>query len=79
MRVISDGYFDIYVYSNEVFQRHHLPHCHVRSPNGDVIIELPTLNILAGSSLSKRARKLLLENINLICESWNELNPELSI
>jgi len=79
MRVVGDGYFDIYVYSSEVVQRHHIPHCHVRSPNGDVIVTLPTLNILAGISLNKRARNLLLDNYDSLCQVWNELNPELKV
>lgn len=79
MRVVSDGYFDIYVYSGEVMQRHHLPHCHIRSPDRDIVVDLPTLNILVGEFLNKRARTLLLDNLDRICDAWNDLNPELII
>jgi hypothetical protein len=79
MKVISDGFFDIYVYANEVMQPHHIPHCHVLSANGDTVVSLPDLGIIVGKPLSRRARKLALDYIDEICESWNKLNPELTI
>ena len=76
MRVVSDDLFAIYVYS-EAMHKHHLPHCHVRSPDGEIVVILPTLSVLVGGKLSKRAKSLLLENIDQICEAWNKLNPEI--
>lgn len=79
MRVMSDGFFDICVYASEATQRHHLPHCHVRSPNGDVVVALPLLRVLVGKRLPKRARALLLNNLEAICDAWTKLNPESEI
>lgn len=76
MKVVSDGLFDVCVYSNERTQRHHLPHCHVYSPDGDVVVALPSLNIIVGKGLSKRARALLEENLEKIWEAWTNLNGE---
>jgi len=76
MRVLHDDFFVIYVYS-EALNKHHMPHCHVRSPDGDIVVALPTLTVLVGGKLSKRAKNLLLENIDKICEAWNKLNPEI--
>jgi uncharacterized protein DUF4160 len=79
MKVASDGLFTICVYASEATQRHHLPHCHVRSPNGDVVVALPLLRVLAGKKLSNRARSLLLDNLERICDAWTKLNPESEI
>ncbi len=77
MRVVSDGLFIICVYSSEATQPHHLPHCHVRSPDGDVVVALPVLKVIVGKKLSKRAKSLLISNLEKICETWNKLNPEI--
>lgn len=74
MRVIADGYFTIYVYASEVIQRHHLPHCHIRSPAGETVVALPNLTLLAGENLNRRAKTLLYENLEEIYEAWNKLN-----
>lgn len=79
MRVVSDGFFTICVYSDEATQPHHLPHCHVRSPDGDVVVALPILKLIVGKNLSKRANTLLKNNFDKICDAWNKLNPESEI
>ena len=76
MKITSDGFFAIYVYSSETRQRHHLPHCHVRSPNGETVVALPLLRVIAGKKLSKRAKSLLVDNLDRICDVWTKLNPE---
>jgi hypothetical protein len=76
MKVVSDGKFDVCVYSNEKTQRHHLPHCHVYSPDGDVVVALPSLKVIVGKRLSKRALALLEENLEAIWEAWIDLNGE---
>lgn len=79
MKVETDGLFTICVYSNEVTQKHHLPHCHVRSPDGDVVVAIPSLKVIVGRGLSKRAKTLLVGNFEKICDAWNKLNPESEI
>ena len=77
MKVVSDGIFDVYVYPSEAMQRHHLPHCHVRSKDGDIVVSLPTIGVIVGSKLPKRAKDLVIENIDEIFLAWNKLNPEI--
>ena len=78
MKVVSDGILAIYVYSSEAMQRHHSPHCHIRSTGGEIVVALPTLVIIVGGKLSKRAKSLLTENLDKICDAWNQLNPEIT-
>jgi hypothetical protein len=80
MKVFSGANFDIYVYSNEAFQPHHLPHCHVRYRyGGEVLIVLPTLSVIHGKKLKKNDSSLIMENLDAICDAWNRLNPEIKI
>ncbi len=79
MRIISDGFIAIYVYSSEAMQPHHLPHCHVRTPEGNTVVGLPLLRVIVGKGLSRRAKSLLINNLEEICDAWNKLNPEREI
>ncbi len=79
MKVLSYKGIDICVYPAEFAQRHHLPHCHVRWAGREVVVALPTLRLLVGKRLPKGARKLLLTRLDMICEAWNEKNPEYKI
>ena len=78
MRVVQDGFFTICVYS-EATQPHHYPHCHVLSPEGNTVVALPLLRVLAGKKLSKRAKSLVIDNLDRICDAWTKLNPESEI
>lgn len=75
MKVLEVGRFSVYVYY-EVGQPHHLPHCHVRWEGKDTVIALPSLKVLAGESLPKAGRQLLIANLEEIVEAWGELNEE---
>ena len=79
MKVAFTDFIAIYVYSSEVFQPHHLPHCHVRWSNGETVVAIPTLRTIVGKRLPKGTKKLLLNHFNDICKAWNKLNPELPI
>ena len=53
------------------------PHCHIRFGNsGDVIVSLPTFSTLAGNdrAITAEIREQLCENIDFICNKWDELN-----
>jgi hypothetical protein len=76
MKVISDGLFSICVYSNEVFNSHHLPHFHVIWADGSCVIALPTLTQIVGKKLPKQAKKLISDNYDAICSSWVKLNSK---
>ena len=79
MKVASNDFIAIHVYPFEVFQPHHLPHCHVRWKNGEAVVALPTLRLIVGKRLPKGGKELLLSHFNDICKAWNKLNPELII
>jgi hypothetical protein len=78
MKVVSDGFFAIYVYY-ETMQPHHQPHCHIRTPDSDTVVFLPLLKPLTGKGLSRRAKSLLRNNLDELCDAWNKLNPEREI
>ncbi len=75
MKVAFDGIFSVYVYP-EVGQPHNLPHCHIRWADGSSVVALPTLRLIVGTSLPRKAKRILLLNLDLICDTWNELNEE---
>ncbi len=75
MRIASNGKYSIYVYV-EVGQPHHLPHCHVRWVEGETLIELPSLKVLAGMPLPREAKQLVFQNLEEICTQWENLNIE---
>ncbi len=79
MKVFDDAKFSVYVYSDEFTQSHHHPHCHIRWPDGDTVILLPTLTHLAGPHIPKGWKTRIASHIDEICSAWNKLNPEKTI
>jgi len=73
MRVLSDGRFSVYVYS-EIGNKHHLPHCHVRWVDGEAVVALPSLRIIVGSDLPRTAKELIRGNLEEIYAKWLEIN-----
>jgi len=55
-----------------------MPHCNVRWPEDNAQVALPSLNVLAGT-LPPAARRLLEDNLDSICDKWDELNPRRTI
>ena len=78
VRVAHRGRFSIYVYA-EQGGRHHLPHCHVRWPDGEAQVELPNLAWLEGDTLPATARRLVEDHVANLVAAWNRLNPERTI
>ena len=78
MRVLGDGTYSIYVYP-ETGQPHHWPHCHVRWADDETVVQLPLPMVIAGPPLPKNAKLLLIENLEQICNAWNNINPERAI
>jgi len=76
MKVLVFNNYKIYIYPDDC-QQHHLPHCHIRIKNTDVsVLALPMLNVIVGQSIEKRLRFFLEENIDYLCNKWDELNPD---
>jgi hypothetical protein len=57
MKVLQVGKYAVYVY-REVGGSHHLPHCHVRWPDGSIVVALPSLDVIAGGHLPREAREI---------------------
>lgn len=74
VKVAQRGRYSVYVY-DERGERHHRPHCHVRWPDGEARVALPTLELLAGDDLPAAARELVEEHAVDLHEAWNRLNP----
>ncbi len=75
MKALDGGWFAVYVY-REIGNRHHLPHCHVRWSGHESVVILPALNRIAGAELPRVLRRALVVEIDIICNAWNEINPE---
>jgi hypothetical protein len=77
VKVVSDERFIVYVY-DEYGVRHNRPHCQVRWAGEDAQVALPSLDVLAGV-LPRAALRLLEDNLDTICDKWDELNPRRTI
>jgi hypothetical protein len=75
-KVLDNGTFRVYVYANDD-NPHHLPHCHVYWDGDDQasVVSLPELDVLAGDSLPRKARRYLEANLDELVEVWQRLNP----
>lgn len=66
-----------------VYADDHLPpHFHVRTPDGEALVEIATLSILKGSlpaSTRKPALEWAEENQTVIAAEWNRINPRFPI
>ena len=72
------GGYSVYVYY-EGGQPHHLPHCQVRWPDRNCQLELPTLRLIAGPDVPRKVREYILEHMDEVIATWNELNPEQTV
>lgn len=78
-RVHAIGSTEIWVYFDDTKQ-HRAPHFHAVSPHGDAVLEIPTLNRLAGNMKVKTLNKVIKwaekeEAALLLKAKWNECNP----
>lgn len=78
VRVATRGRFSVHVYA-ETGQPHHLAHCQVRWAGHSTQVALPTLDVIVGDKLPRRAWQLLEDSLFEIIAEWNRLNPERSI
>lgn len=64
--------FRILIYDND----HPPPHCHIRRSDGtETRVAIPSLKILTGCALSKTEKATLLDQIDELCDKFDELNP----
>jgi hypothetical protein len=74
VRVVQRGRFSVYVYA-EAGQPHHQPHCHVYWRDGESVVDLVRLSVLAGQPLPPAARELIRDHLVDITNAWTLLNP----
>jgi len=74
VKVVERGRFRVYVYA-EGGRPHHAPHCHCYWGDGDAMVDLDTLAVVAGDPLPKGAAALLREYVAEIKAIWTALNP----
>ena len=74
MKVIEGDNYDVYIYPND----HPPPHCHIRyCDEEESVVGLPLLNHLNGVKVIRKVHKELINNIILLSEKWEELNPDI--
>jgi hypothetical protein len=78
MRAVDGDGFAVYVY-REFGERHKLPHCHIRWPDTETVVSLPSLNVIAGPTLERAIKGFLIEHLDEICDAWNSINPEAKV
>jgi hypothetical protein len=72
--VHREGPYKIIVHP-EGTPRHKLPHCHVRGPQGETVVALPTIRPIAGPPLPREGRELVEKHYQATVAEWNRLNP----
>jgi hypothetical protein len=74
VKVAQRGRIGVDVYPEEG-QPHDRPHCHVYWPDGETVVALDRLEILAGMIPPAAALKLVRDNLSAIKQAWMLLNP----
>ena len=76
MRILEINGYKVYIYYNDCKQ-HNLPHCHVRyKDEKEWVLLLPTLDVIIGGKLKKKIKNYLADNLDYLCNKWDELNPD---
>jgi Domain of unknown function (DUF4160) len=70
------GKYSFYVYFQESGQPHKYPHCHVRWPDDECVLQLPLLSRLAGPLPPRDVLDYVIQHLEEIIELWNRLNPD---
>lgn len=70
--LVGEG-FKIKVYEND----HPKPHCHlIRNDESVTILNLPSLSVRHGAALSRKERQFVIENLEEICEAFDNRTPK---
>jgi hypothetical protein len=71
MNIGTNG-FRIIIRGNE----HPYPHCHVRWKDGtESYVLIPSLQVLFGKKLTKAVEKMLLDNLDALCDEFDRICP----
>ena len=66
------GAYRVYVYREKGVRRHVI-HCHVYWPDGSCVVDIDTMELLAGAD-DARARQIVRDYLDAIVAKWNEVN-----
>ena len=68
MRILTSNGFAVYIYDDE----HPPPHCHVIFNNDDeVVVGLPFLECWYGKTITKKVKRYLEDNLEILLETWD--------
>ena len=71
MKIIESRNFKVYVFPND----HPPPHCHVIFNDGsEICVGILFIDSWYGGKISRKVRKVLLENIDELANAWDILN-----
>nr|WP_158258611.1 DUF4160 domain-containing protein [Rhodopila globiformis] len=80
-RLHTIGNVQIRVYPDDT-KKHRMPHFHAASPEGDMVVSLPDLQVIAGS-LKDRAAVLewarIEANLERLMVAWDQGNPTVPV
>ena len=73
MKLIKGDNYNVYIYPED----HAPPHCHIRyKDNGpESVVGIPLLNLLVGRKITGAITQTLRENLTMLAETWDKLNP----
>ena len=76
-RLHTIGNVQIRVYPDDT-KRHRMPHVRAASPEGDMVVSLPALQVIAGSVKDRKAVldwAGIAENCKWLMDEWDRGNP----
>jgi len=80
-RLHTIGNVQIRVYPDDT-KKHRMPHFHAASPEGDMVVSLPELQVIAGSVRDVNAVlawAAVEENLKRIMDAWDRGNPTVPV
>ncbi|MDD5363541.1 MAG: DUF4160 domain-containing protein [Ignavibacteria bacterium] len=73
MKICGNKNFNIYIYPDE----HPPPHCHVRlNDDTEISVDIPLIEVRYGKTITKAIKVAIEDNIDILCDAWEELNPQ---
>jgi hypothetical protein len=76
-RLHTIGNIQLRVYPDDT-KKHRMPHFHAASPDGDMVVSLPDLRVIAGSVRESRAVldwASIEANLTRLIDEWDRGNP----
>ena len=80
-RLHTIGNVQIRVYPDDT-KKHRMPHFHAASPEGDMVVSLPELQVIAGLVKDRKAVLAWAEieaNLKRLMDEWDRGNPNVPV